>query len=135
MIIPILEVGLKLLDKLIPDPQAKAQAQLELMKLQQEGAFRELDMELQAQLAQVEVNKAEASSGDAFRAGWRPLVGYVCVLGLSYQLFFQPLLEWLSASQGWAAPPGLEIDTLMTLLFGMLGLGGLRTAEKLKRKE
>ena len=132
MAIPFLEVGLKLLEKLIPDPQAKAQAQLELLKLEQAGEFKELDLDMQGRLAQADINKAEANSGDAFRAGWRPLVGYICALGLGYQLLARPLLEWLSMSLGWAIPPPLETDTLLTLLFGMLGLGAYRTVEKVK---
>src|ERR1044071_7342053 len=84
----------KVLDKIIPDPQAKAAAQLELLKLQQAGEFKELDAQLQRDLAQAEINKAEATSGNAFAASWRPLCGYVCVLGLAYQFLLQPLLGW-----------------------------------------
>ncbi|SFY33836.1 3TM-type holin, partial [Azotobacter vinelandii] len=66
-----------LLDRVIPDPQAKAQAQVELLRLQQDGAFRELDAALQSGLAQAKINEIEAQSQSAFKSGWRPLAGYV----------------------------------------------------------
>lgn len=122
----------KVIDKVIPDPQAKAQAQLEMLRMQQAGDFKELDAQLQINLGQIEVNKAEAASGNAFASSWRPLCGYVCVAGLSYQFLLQPLLAWLSGVQAWPLPPTLELGDLLTLLGGMLGLSGMRTTEKIK---
>lgn len=121
----------KILDRVLPDPQAKAAAQLELIKLQQAGEFRELDNQLQRDLGQIEVNKAEAASGNAFGSSWRPSCGYVACAGLAYQFLAQPLLAWVSGIQGWPVPPNLDMFDLITLLGGMLGLGGLRTREKL----
>ena len=123
---------LRIIDKLIPDPQAKAAAQLEAMRMAQAGEFKELDNQLQRDLAQIAVNQTEAASPDAFKSSWRPGAGYVCVLGLAYQFLLQPLLAWLSGLQGWPVPPVLDLGSLMTLLGGMLGLGGMRTSEKLK---
>jgi hypothetical protein len=122
----------KALDKIIPDPQAKAAAQIELVKLQQAGEFKELDAQLQRDLGQLEVNKTEAASGNAFASSWRPLCGYVCVLGLAYQFLMQPLLAWGSGVWAVPLPPDLDLGDLLTLLGGMLGLGSLRTAEKLR---
>ena len=75
---------------------------------------------VQGQLA---VNAAEASSGSAYAAGWRPTVGYVCVAGLGYTFLAQPLLPWFAAVAGVTVPPLPQLDTnvLMTLLLGMLG--------------
>ena len=115
----------KVIDKIIPDPQAKAQMQLELIRLQQSG-------ELAQMTGQMEINKVEAASPDLFRGGWRPFIGWICGVGLLYQFLLRPLLGWLSNVQGWAVPPPLEMDTLLTLLLGMLGLGAYRTAEKVK---
>ena len=115
----------KVIDKIIPDPQAKAQMQLELIRLQQSG-------ELAQMTGQMEINKVEATSPDLFRGGWRPFIGWICGVGLLYQFLLRPLLGWLSNVQGWAVPPPLEMDTLLTLLLGMLGLGAYRTAEKVK---
>lgn len=121
-----------ILDKIIPDPKAKAAAQLEILKLQQEGEFREADNALKAAQGQLEVNKVEAASGSGFVAGWRPLVGYVCAVGLAYQFVLHPLLCWFAAWKGVPIPPRLDMDTLITILTGMLGLAGLRTGEKMK---
>ena len=123
-----------LLDKLIPDPEARAKAQLDLLKLQQDGAFKELDAQLQINLAQAEINKVEASSQNGFQAGWRPLAGYMCVAGLGYEFLLRPLLPWALTVSGVEAPPLPSLDgVLFELMFGMLGLGTLRTADRCKR--
>lgn len=123
-----------LLDKLIPDPEARAKAQLDLLKLQQDGAFKELDAQLQINLAQAEINKVEASSQNGFQAGWRPLAGYMCVAGLCYEFLLRPLLPWALTVSGVEAPPLPSLDgVLFELMFGMLGLGTLRTADRWKR--
>jgi hypothetical protein len=122
----------QLLDRVLPDPQAKAAAQMKLLELQQTGEFKELDAQLARDLGQIEVNKAEAASGNAFASSWRPLCGYVCVLGLAYQFLLQPLLSWGSGIWAVPLPPNLDLGDLLTLLGGMLGLGSLRTAEKFK---
>jgi len=130
----LIDAGLKVLDRVLPDPAQKAAAQLELLKLQQSGEFRQLEADLQLALAQTEVNKVEAASADPFKSGWRPAAGWVCVLGLLYQFLAQPLLAWGSVMQGYAAPPVLELGDLYGLLFGMLGLGAYRSFEKTKGK-
>ena len=123
----------KVIDKLIPDPQAKAQAQLDLLKLQQAGEFKELDADLALKLEQIKVNALEAQSPDFFRGGWRPFVGWVCGTGLAVQFLVAPLASWAAALYGHAiAFPSLDMGTLMTLLGGLLGLGCMRTAEKLQ---
>ncbi|SEI99318.1 Holin of 3TMs, for gene-transfer release [Azotobacter beijerinckii] len=124
-----------LLDRVIPDPQAKAQAQIELLRLQQEGAFKELDAALQINLAQAKINEVEAASQSGFQAGWRPLAGYVCVAGLAYEFLIRPLLPWLLTVAGISDVPPLPSldDVLFELIFGMLGLGTLRTADRWKR--
>ncbi|SEJ72353.1 Holin of 3TMs, for gene-transfer release [Azotobacter beijerinckii] len=124
-----------LLDRVIPDPQAKAQAQIELLRLQQEGAFKELDAALQVNLAQAKINEVEAASQSGFQAGWRPLAGYVCVAGLAYEFLIRPLLPWLLTVAGISDVPPLPSldDVLFELIFGMLGLGTLRTADRWKR--
>lgn len=123
-----------LLDKIIPDPEARAKAQLDLMRLQQEGAFKEIDAQLQVNLAQAEINKVEAASQNGFQAGWRPLAGYMCVAGLGYEFLLRPMLPWVLTVQGIEAPPLPSLDgVLFELVFGMLGLGSLRTADRWKR--
>lgn len=121
------------IDKAIPDPQAAADAKLRTMELAQRGELAGLDAELKLALGQIEVNKVEAGT-DMYRGGWRPGVGWACVAGLVYQFLAQPLLPWVFTVAGFNAPPLPAIDTeaLLVLLTGMLGLGGLRTLERLR---
>lgn len=130
----IFDLAGKVFDKLFPNPEEKAKAQLELFKLQQEGAFKELEADLKLMQGQMEINKAEAESPDFFRGGWRPFIGWVCGCGLAYQFLLRPILTFILmvAETKVQTLPTLELDTLMTLLFGLLGLGTLRTVEKLK---
>ena len=130
----LIDAGLKVLDRVLPDPTQKAAAQLELLKLQQAGEFKQLEADLQLALAQTEINKVEAASPDLFKSGWRPGAGWICVLGLAYQFLAQPLAAWASAINGWPAPPVLELGDLYGLLFGMLGLGAYRSVERVKGK-
>ncbi len=131
----IFDLAGKVFDKLFPNPEEKAKAQLELFKLQQEGAFKELEAELQLSKGQLEINKAEAESPDLFRGGWRPFIGWVCGFGLMYQFLLRPILTFILmvAETKVQALPTLELETLMTLLFGILGLGAYRTIEKIRK--
>lgn len=128
----LLDPIMRVLDKVIPDKDAREKAQIELLRMSHEGEMKALDADLQIALAQSATNTAEASSPCAFRGGWRPLIGYICAAALGYQFILQPLLTWASGPLGWPAPPSLETGDLMTILLGMLGLGGFRTYERLK---
>jgi Holin of 3TMs, for gene-transfer release len=83
--------------------------------------------------AQTDVNKQEAASTSLFVAGWRPAIGWICAAALAYQYVIVPVSVWASYAAGhpFPKPPTLD-DTLWQLMFGMLGMGGLRTFEKLK---
>lgn len=81
---------------------------------------------------QAKINEAEAKHRSAFVAGWRPTVGYVCAIALAYNFVIRDLFIWIAQPE--VIPPALQMDHLMTVLMGMLGLGGLRTFEKLKDK-
>jgi hypothetical protein len=131
--IPFLDAALKIVDKLIPDPQAKQAAQLEVLKMQQAGEFKQLEVDVQVALGQLKVNEAEAASNSAFKGSWRPATGWVCLAGLAYTVIVQPLLTWGSAMKGVPAPPALDTNELMFLLTGMLGLSGMRSFEKTKK--
>lgn len=124
-----------LLDKIIPDPSAAAEAKLKALELAQKGELATLDADMRLMLAQADINKAEAST-DLFRGGWRPACGWVCAAGLAYTFLIRPVLPWVASLAGAEvrAMPEIDTDTLMVLLTGMLGLGGLRTVERLKGK-
>lgn len=122
-----------LIEKFVPDPKQAADAKLKLLEMAQKGELAVLDADMRLALGQMEINKEEAKT-DMFRGGWRPATGWACVAGLIYQFLAQPLVPWVAAVVGLAVPPLPPIDneTLMVLLTGMLGLGGLRTFEKFK---
>ncbi len=120
----------QVLGKVLPDPAAAAEAKIRLAELVQRGELAFLDADVKVALGQMEINKEEAKSGSLFVAGWRPAVGWICAVALSYQFVVRPLLAWYSLIATIPVPPELDIVTLMTLLFGMLGMGGMRMYEK-----
>ena len=116
-----------LLGKFIEDKDAKNALAHEIATMSERHA-QDLAM------AQIEVNKAEASSTSTFKGGWRPFIGWVCGVAFAYHFVLQPFLIFLVALMGWQIPalPEFDMSSLMTVLGGMLGLGGLRTFEKYK---
>jgi len=122
----IVEIGAKLLDKIIPDKDARDKAQAELLRAAQ-------DQDFQKAIAQIEVNKVEAQHTSLFVAGWRPAIGWICVIGLGYNFLLYPMMTWLVVVTGAEfTPPPLLSENLMELVMGMLGLGALRSFEKWK---
>lgn len=121
-----LDLGNTLIQRLFPDPAQQADAKLKLLALQQSGELSQIT-------GQLDINKTEAASASVFVSGWRPAVGWVCVLALLYQYVVRPLASSIGAAFGHVVPPlpGLD-DNLWQLLLGMLGLGGLRTFEKVQ---
>ena len=83
---------------------------------------------------QLEVNKAEAASASLFVAGWRPAVGWVCVLGMASNFVLIPMVNFILAlAESTVTVPLIDTSTMMPVLLGMLGLGALRSAEKIKK--
>ena len=111
-----------ILDKFIADKDLK-------LKLQ-----HELNQELhKANMAQIEVNKVEAQHRTVFVAGWRPFTGWICASALAYHFIIEPILIFALATQNIQLTlPTFDMGSLLTVLMGMLGLGGLRTYEKTK---
>ena len=115
-----------LVDRLIPDKaaaeRAKADMEAALVKASNEAA-----------LAQVEVNKIEAGHASVFVAGWRPFIGWVCGAALAWAFIVGPVLSWSLAVLGIRESlPPIMTDNLFELVLAMLGLGGLRTFEKMR---
>lgn len=123
----IFDFGGKIIDKIFPDKDAADKAKLELIKLQQAGEFKELESEYSLLAKQADINIEEAKSASVFVAGWRPAVGWTCVLGLSYSVLIQPILVACKV-----AAPVTDTGVLIQLLFALLGVAGLRTFEKTK---
>lgn len=123
LVTPLLELGSNLISRLFPDPEKKAAAELELLKLTQDGDLKKI-------LGQLEINAREAAHPSVFVAGWRPAVGWTCGFGLAYQSVFHNILEWIATINGWPLPPQINSEVLIYTLSGMLGIGALRTFEK-----
>lgn len=90
-----------------------------------------LELEAASMNAQAEINKVEAASTSWFVAGWRPAIGWCCGLGLLYGTIGKPFLEFFARIWGYTGTfPEIDAATLNTTMFGMLGLGAMRTVEK-----
>jgi hypothetical protein len=94
---------------------------------------KEIDPDKMMDLVKVqsEINKMEAQHRSVFVAGWRPFIGWICGLALAYNFIIRDVIAWVSPQ---IMPPAIQMDQLITILLGMLGLGGLRTFEKVKDK-
>lgn len=114
--------GLKVLDKFIPDPAAKQAAEAELR-----NSLQQWDK------AQTDVNAVEAASRNLWVSGWRPFVGWTCGASFAWNFVLMPVTNFMLVAAG-HTPVVLNFDmsTLMTVLLGLLGLGGMRTFEKIK---
>ena len=116
-----------LLDKAIPDQDLKRKLSHEIATMSEKHAQS-------LALAQIEVNAAEAASGSLFKGGWRPCIGWICAIAFGYHFVLHPVIIFVVALIGMEIPdlPRFEMNTLLTVLGGMLGIGGLRTYEKQK---
>ena len=126
-----------LIERFFPDPEKKAAAQLELLKMQQTGELANLAAETDLAKLQVQVNLEEAKSTNWFVAGWRPFIGWTCGLGLLYVSIIEPLARFIA--QVWfqytGAFPFIDTNLTMQVLLGMLGLAAARTVEKVNGSE
>lgn len=124
-----------ILDKIFPDKTAAEAAKVRLVELAQQGELAKLSADTQLATAQAEINKIEVASSSLFVSGWRPAVGWVCVLTIGFKYIGGPLLFMIGQLAGVAVElPKIEADELWPLLLGILGLGGYRTIERVKGK-
>ena len=116
-----------LLGKFIQDKDQQAKLAHEIAIMAEKYAH-------EANMAQVGVNEVEATHASKFVAGWRPFIGWVCGVALAYHFVLSPVILFGVAFTGVVIPalPEFDMGSLMTVLMGMLGLGGLRTFEKSK---
>lgn len=122
-----------ILDRAVPNPVQKMQIQAQIAQAERDQDLKQLGLIYDNLNAQLEVNKAEASSSSVFTSGWRPAIGWTCALSLFYQYFLSPIVVWGSNLVGHPLPMPPSLDSMLwELMFGMLGLGGLRTYEKVK---
>lgn len=139
---PILDI----VSKFVPDPNKKAEIQLEILRMEQAGEFRRLEADLQMAQGQVDINKIEATSDSFWKSGWRPGVGWVGVvsLGLAYipkaiMLTIMWVYQAYLILHGWDGTgtvptlpiyPDLGITDIIGLLGSILGIGVLRSWDK-----
>lgn len=121
----ILDIGSKILDRVLPDPTERAKAQLELLKLEKSG-------DLAVMTAQTDINKAEASNSNIFVSGWRPFVGWCCGTALLYAALIEPLARFIAQVmfKYTGEFPYIDTDLTLQILLGLLGLAGMRSWEK-----
>jgi hypothetical protein len=127
----IFEVGKSLIDKLIPDPNLRAQSAQKLLEMKQNGELAQLAADKELMLAQADINKIEAASPLTFISGARPAIIWVCGAGLAVAYVIGPLIEWGSALfQHPIVAPKIDVGALTPLLTGVLGLSALRSFDK-----
>jgi hypothetical protein len=126
LVLPIFDLVGKVVDRLIPDKAAADKAKLDMMATLQTQEFS-------LALEQIKVNAQEASNPSIFVSGWRPFIGWVCGAGCAWNWIGLPAAKFLAVAI-WNHPIAIapaDLGEMMPLLFGLLGLGGLRTVEKI----
>jgi len=122
----LIEPVSKILDKAIPDTDLKRKLSHEISTLAEKSA-------LEVAKGQMQANVEQAKHPSIFVSGSRPAILWICALGLAWQFFLAPLMNWAVVISGSTIqPPVINTEGLMTLTLSLLGLGGLRTAEKWK---
>ena len=138
----LFDFGSKVLERIFPDPADRLKAQTALEQLKSSGELAKLAAETDLLKGQLEINKVEAASPNMFIAGWRPYVGWTCGVAYSYAYILLPFLQFFVFL--WGSPetvkqiaqlPKLDLAAMVPLLLGMLGIGGMRTVEKVKGAE
>lgn len=137
---PLIELATSLINKLFPDKTKAAELQAQLLQMQAEGSLKEIEAQYNLAGQQIDVDKQEASVGQSltgwqafFVSGPRPYLLWVCGGAFSWAYVLQPLLTFILAELGHTATlPTLDISQMMPVLLGLLGLGGLRTYEKVQ---
>jgi hypothetical protein len=144
---PLLISGLfsaaqSLIERFFPDPEKKAEAQRALLQMQQNGELALLASETDLAKLQIQTNVEEAKHANIFVSGWRPAVGWCCAAAFAYSYVLLPFAQFLvftfgttTMTEQLALAPRLELSEMMPVLLGMLGLGSLRTVEKVKNVE
>lgn len=122
----------KVVDKLFPNAVDAANAKIELFKLQQSGELARLAAETDLAKGQIDVNKIEAASTSVFVAGWRPAVGWVGEAGFAYSVILEPMARFVAqVGFGYVGLfPVIDTNLTMQILFGLLGLGAMRSYDK-----
>ena len=128
----LMGIGSKVIDRLWPDPAERDAAKLELLKMQQSGELAQLAADTSLMVEQIKVNATEAQNPSVFVSGWRPAIGWICGAACGWNWIGLPIakLGMEIAGHPITLAPA-DLTEMLPVLMGMLGLGGLRTIEKL----
>lgn len=125
-----------LVDRFVPDPQAKLQAEAELSRIMLAREQAVAEAVTKQNDAQAAINLAEAQGNDWFSRNWRPAIGWICGLAMAWTYLVAPMLTWLGGIVGvifgfpFPVPPTVPMTELWPVLIGLLGLGAMRTIER-----
>jgi hypothetical protein len=133
-------LGTELITRLFPDKIKRAEEMRKLEEMYQKGDLARLQAHVDLMKGQLEINLSESKSKSFFVAGWRPAVGWTCVSILAFNYIGVYLLEYLSslvaffsdAQTGIPVPARMDMAELWPVLLGMLGMGTMRTVDKIK---
>lgn len=130
----VFNVGMKLIERFFPDPATADAAKLKLLEMQQAGELAQLAATTDLAKGQLEINKVEAGSQSLLVSGGRPAVIWICGFALGYAAILEPLARFVAmVAFGYTGEfPVIDTDITMQVLFGLLGLGAYRTAERIK---
>ena len=125
------DIGKTLISRIWPDPAAQAEQLFRLEELKQKGDLAQLNAMVVSLQGQLQINAVEAAHKSIFVAGWRPFVGWVGGFSLAYAGILEPLMRFIANLAGYTgAFPVIETASTLTILMGMLGMGGMRSFDK-----
>ena len=128
----IFETGKMAIERIWPDANKRAEELRKLEELRQSGDLAVLNAHVQLLIGQIEINKIEAAHRSIWVAGWRPAVGWTCCSALLYKYIAYPTAELVIAlTHPDITVPPLDTEQLIAVLMAILGIGGLRTLEKI----
>ena len=121
------------LDKLFTSDDERNEKRLEIVKAEREFSLAALQVLEKSDEKQADTNIEEIRTGSVFMAGWRPAIGWIGVLALAYQFVLYPVLLWLGVSKN--PPPALDAGVLFSMVTGMLGIGAMRSFDKMQETD
>jgi hypothetical protein len=130
----VVKGGMEIIKRLVPDKEKQAEAERELQKIAITAQMEFQKQEHDERVGQIEINKEEAKSQSLFVAGWRPCIGWICAASLAWQFIGYDVAKFcLALSKSAIVAPMLAgTDHMFELVLAMLGLGGLRSFDKMK---
>lgn len=132
----LLNVGESVINRIWPDANKRSEEMRLLEEIRQRGNLAELEAHVKLLTGQLEINKQEASHPSIFVAGWRPFIGWCCGFALVYAAILEPIMRFIATLYGFDKPfPIIDTTLTMQVLIGMLGLGVMRSHDKVKKSD